>query len=796
MKQRSFVPEIFAISLAAILLEISYTRIFSFKIYYYFTYVIIGIGLLGLGAGGVALATSRRLRDLEVDRLVSICALVGSAAVLAGYFAIAPMPLNVSQLSVAPFEIAKLFGVCAVLVVPFVAVGLAVSRILSARPDRVGRLYGADLLGAALACMLCIPLLRGLSPPGCVMASGALLAAASLRRARGGATRLVLGSGLTLVMAALAAAPGRLPDPVTDRAKQLGAAREAGLVLFSRWDPVFRIDVAHHPLQPEAGHMIYHDGQLGSGLPAFDGDLTRFQKLERGSRSLPFAVLPPDPRVLVIGAAGGQEIIASLYFGASHVTAVELNPVTVSLLTDHYAEFTGNLARHPKVTLHNAEGRSFLQHSDDDFDLIWFVAPDSYAAMNAASSGAFVLTESYLYTVEMLREAMKHLSAHGIVAAQFGERDYERKPNRTARYLATARATLEEAGAAEPGRHLLVATGQAFPPFSEATVLISREPFSEQQRRHFLDDVPNMTGGRARYVWDGPQDPGPVGQVLRKPDEALPGWFAAQPYDLRPVRDRAPFFWHFVRFRDALRSRPELPGIGVDWEDAIGEQVLLVLLATVTLLAAVLLGLPFLLVPRVWKEIPYKGRAAVYFAGLGLGFMFFEVCLIQMLTLFLGYPTYSLSVTLFGLLVFSGLGSLWSGRLGARRNPVLLGLVGVLALLVAFQILGLPRLIDHFGGSALPLRVLIAALMIAPLGLCLGCFMPLGLRTLAGLSVHGTEYVAWGWAVNGFFSVISSVLCTILAMSAGFQPVLLAALCVYALGAAALAGVPEPARER
>ena len=792
MKQRSFIPEIFAISLAAILLEISYTRIFSFKIYYYFTYVIIGIGLLGLGAGGVALAISRRLRDADPERLVSASSLIASASVLAGYFAIAPAPLNVSELSVAPVEIVKLLGVCGVLLLPFLAVGLAISRILSACPDQVGRLYGADLLGAALACVLCVPLLRWLTPPGCVMASGGLLALASLRRARPRRAQLVLGVALAVGMGTLSVARDLLPDPVVDRVKQLASAREAGLVIFSRWDPVFRVDVAHHPLQPEAGHMIYHDGQLGSGLPAFDGDLTRFEKLERGSRSLPFSVLPPSPRVLVIGSAGGQEIIASLYFGASKVTAVELNPVTVSLLTDHYAEFTGGIARHPRVTLRNGEGRSFLQQSDEEFDLIWLVAPDSYAAMNAASSGAFVLTESYLYTTEMLEQAMTHLSEGGIVAAQFGERDYERRPNRTTRYLATARAMLEEAGVSEPGRHVMVATGQAFAPFSEATVLVGRSPFSAEQRRRFLADAPNMAGGTARYAWRGPRDPGPVGEVLSRPSDQLAAWFEAQPYDLRPVRDEAPFFWHFVRFRDALRSRLDLPGLGVDWEEAIGEQVLLVLLATVTVLAAALLGLPFLAVPRIWREIPYKGRTGLYFSALGLGFMFFEVCLIQMLTLFLGYPTYSLSVTLFGLLVFSGIGSLASDRWTRRRNPALLGLLGALALLVALESVGLPLVMDRLGGSPLALRVGAAVLAIAPLGLCLGSFMPIGLRTLAGLTSHGAEYVAWGWAVNGFFSVISSVLSTILAMSFGFQPVLIAALCIYAVGAAALAKVPEP----
>ena len=75
--------------------------------------------------------------------------------------------------------------------------------------------------------------------------------------------------------------------------------------------------------------------------------------------------------------------------------------------------------------------------------------------------------------------------------------------------------------------------------------------------------------------------------------------------------------------------------------------------------------------------------------------------------------------------------------------------------------------------------------------LFLGVFMPIGLRTVAGLCSHGEEYVAWGWAVNGFCSVASSVLSTVLAMSFGFDMVMLLALVMYAIGIGAMMRIPE-----
>ncbi|MGB1504392.1 MAG: hypothetical protein ACPHDT_02785, partial [Acidimicrobiales bacterium] len=135
-------------------------------------------------------------------------------------------------------------------------------------------------------------------------------------------------------------------------------------------------------------------------------------RYDDSDRAYPFRILPEGPRVAIIGAAGGNEIMASLRLGAEHVTGIELNPVTVSLLEEHFVEFTGRLAEHPRVTLVNSEGRSYLRQSGREFDLIWLVAPDSYAAMNAASSGAFVLSESYLYTKEMIAEALERLEAY------------------------------------------------------------------------------------------------------------------------------------------------------------------------------------------------------------------------------------------------------------------------------------------------------------------------------------------------------------------------------------------------
>ncbi len=807
MQSRRLDLTVFLVSLGIILLEINYTRIFSYKLVYYFTYVIIGIALLGLGGGGVLVAMVPRLRDGDGRLTPAICC-AGGVAVLASYLVVSATQVNSVDLvsAVASGEVGtvlveggKLLVTCLALSVPFLAAGIAIAVSFAIQHDRINRLYFADLIGAGLGCALAVPVMTLLTPPGGVLLAGAFFAAAGLPLAGRARRRLSTLATVTGGLLALAAAlAGWLPDPVPDRIKSM-SPQQRPTVLFTRWSPVFRVDV----VEAFGGLALSHDGTWGSVMPRFDGDASSLTRYATDARAYPFRLLHPAPRVAIIGAAGGNEILASLHFGASHITAVELNPVTVSLLREHFADYTGNVATHERVTLVNAEGRSFLASTAERFDLIWFVAPDSYAAMNAATSGAYVLSESYLYTEEMIAESLRHLTDEGMICAQFGEQDFQRKPNRTTRYLTTARQAFERLGIDDFSRHVLVSTVPFFDMVS-STIMLKRTPFGADEIERFVATTANINGGQVQFAQraQAAQAAGlaqsadghtggqaSVHAAIATPSDALATWLSGQPFDVRPVTDDAPFFWHFVRFRTALGRSADLAVAGL--EEGMGERLLLLLFAVVTMLAAVFLLAPLLARRQLWRSIPYKSHAAVYFAALGLGFMFLEVCLIQRLTLLLGYPTYSLTVTLFALLVFTGVGSLGSEPALAHRKRTLLVLWTLLVALVVALQLGLPALVRLCVGWPLALRVAVAIAIIAPLGLCLGPFMPLGLRTVAALTPHREEYVAWAWAVNGFLSVASTTLAAMVAMTFGFTVVMGLAILVYGAGAIALAWIPE-----
>ena len=262
-----------------------------------------------------------------------------------------------------------------------------------------------------------------------------------------------------------------------------------------------------------------------------------------------------------MGSAGGHEVVAALHFGASHVTGVELNAASLSLLTDKYADITGRLSQNPRVTLVNGDARWFLEQTDERFDLIWMVAPDSYAAMNAATSGAFVLAESYLYTVEMIDQVYRRLTPSGILCAQFGEVDFDRKPNRTLRFIATARELYYLEHVPDFEERSMVATSEGLPPYVESTVLLTRSVFNDRQIYKFIEQAEKHTPqGSARYVPRRAPDHTIVNQAIVVAQDQIHEWWRDQSYQVDPVRDDSPFFWHFTELprrdrRAASRAR-------------------------------------------------------------------------------------------------------------------------------------------------------------------------------------------------------------------------------------------------
>ena len=817
------------VSLAGLLLEVAYTRVISYKLWYYYTYLVIGLALLGIGSGGIAVSVIPALKRASTRGIIATCSVVGSVTTIAGFWFIAVRQLDTTaiwqhdtsaQTKTALKSLLELGAVCFAIFATFVALGIILSILLGRARDDIGRLYFADLAAAGVACVVAIPFISAYGPPRVIMLGAALFAAVGLgavtwRPARSPQIAL---AGVGILALGLSAGafiqPELLPDIVPDARKIAysadcpdGATEETCPRGASDWGPVFRVDAQPVPQTregwPTEGNawLLIHDGTYGAGMHRFDGDAAALTYFDTDPRRIPFEVLGDAPdKTLIIGSAGGNEILASLHFGAKAIEAVELNPVTVRLLEEDFNEETGDLPGRPEVELHQGDGRTYLARSDGDYDLIWFVAPDSYAANNAASSGAFVLSESYLYTSEMIQESLEHLSDDGVIVVQFGELLFsndehpeDARPNRTSRYLVTARHALRELGIETPENHLLVAVEQS--QGAQPAIVVKRTPFTADEITQFTETVPTLKDTRLVYAPGTFSDESIPARIAGASDQAtVDAIVKAYPGEVGVITDDAPFFWHFEDFGDVFGEITDSWN-GLDPEDTIGERVLLLLLGFAIAYAAVFLLVPFLFVRKRWARLPAKASSATYFACLGLGFMFYEITMIQRLVQFLGYPTISLTVTLAAILISTGVGALASKRFASDPRRALAGLLAVLAVLTVFYRLALDNLTESLLDQSVFVRIVVSVVVLVPLGLCLGMFMPLGLGVVAGMGDDGESYTAWAWAVNGFFSVIGSVLTTILAMELGFSKVQVIAWLVYGVAVVAFVRLHRRANE-
>ena len=256
-----------------------------------------------------------------------------------------------------------------------------------------------------------------------------------------------------------------------------------------------------------------------------------------------------------------------------------------------------------------------------------------------------------------------------------------------------------------------------------------------------------------------------------------------------PTDDR-PFFWSFLRGR-----LDEIPDANKDpfqflrlWDEALA--LMYRLIFVVVALAVVFFAGPLLLLaraPETRAGIRRTSALLVYFACLGYGFLTIEIPLLQRFILLLGKPVYAMTVVLFSLLLFSGIGSLVSSRFGDPLRTLRKVLVVILVLTATYVFL-LPPVITSLLGLSTPVRIVATIALLAPIGLVMGMAYPLGIRVLTG---HGAGLVPWAWGINGALSVVASVLAIYLSSRIGFAATLLTGVAAYGVGLACMMLVRE-----
>jgi hypothetical protein len=251
--------------------------------------------------------------------------------------------------------------------------------------------------------------------------------------------------------------------------------------------------------------------------------------------------------------------------------------------------------------------------------------------------------------------------------------------------------------------------------------------------------------------------------------------------DISAPTDDRPFFFQMIRFQDVF----DFSLYGEKDTRFVTRPVLVLFSLAVAVLGltALCILLPLLLT-TTRGALQGMLPLLVFFAGIGLGFMLLEISQMQRLTIFLGHPTYGLSVVLFSLLLASGLGSLATERMvnPGLRPAHLWPFVLLLLVLVATGFLT-PGVIDRFEGATTPVRILTAAVILAPMGLVMGMPFPLGMK-VASLRPNAPTVFLWG--INGATSVCASVLAVAIAMGWGISTSFWVGCVSYAVASGAL----------
>lgn len=436
---------------------------------------------------------------------------------------------------------------------------------------------------------------------------------------------------------------------------------------------------------------------------------------------------------------------------------------------DH-ADFAGHIYDRPDVTMIAGEGRSTLRHSAVEYDLIQMTGVDTLAAL---STGAYVLSESYLYTTEAMQEFLDHLTPDGllsvVVADLSGGFGF---PRHTMRQLSLFLETLEQRGIQDPAQHIaVIASAEGVP---QVSMLLKKSAFTREEVQRLQEFAEQMAF--TVLALPGVSTDSIHSTYLRTPREERAAFLSKIPLILTPTTDDNPFFFNFYRWRNLGKSHSE---IDVGHTLATGQVILALILVFSIALSVLLILVPLFAFQRQGLRTDGRWGFVLFFLAIGLGFIFIEISFIQKFVLFLGYPTYSLTVVLFSLLTYSGIGSFLTARMKRRpedRFPLLFAGLTTVSVLYVFL---LPSFFRAFLGSPFALRVLIASVVLAPLGLVMGMFFPSGIQIVRRTNV---AFVPWAWGINGCASVVATVLAVILAMSYGFRFITFLALAIYLVG--------------
>lgn len=786
--QRFTLLGVFLISLAILVLEIVFTRIFSVMMWYHFAFMVISLALLGSGAAGVWLYLGEsRFPPAKTNERLTLLALAFAFGTLLSFWLYLQIPFEfktITKEGLSGATVGWLALIYLVLAIPFLLGGATIALAISRFSQVVGQVYFYDLVGASVGCLMSIFALTALGAANgillvAVLGAGAALFFAFATLQKSWKTAV----SLSLFLFLIALVSNLQMNWFQVRAR--GGYDAKNVMLYEKWNALARVTVYEDPgwlqpfgwglsptyIGPDPGHLlILLDNNAGTPIQKWDGSWEMIDFLRYDLTSLAYQILP-ESNSFIIGSGGGRDILTGLLFGAQRIVGAELNPAIVEATRNEFGEYAGHVYDHPVVETAVGDARTYLARSTEQFDLIQASLIDTWAA---SSSGAYSLSENGLYTQDAFLTYFERLSERGMVS--YSRWYFIADPTESLRMVALGRAAWEASGIENVAEHMVVVAN-----FSQnrsadkglATMLLKKTPFTPEEVATLVAFSQQMEF-TVLHAPGYETIPNSIHDLVTAPD--LTAVIAAYPLDISVPTDNRPFFFNFIHYGDlgdtTFADNPAYKS------SAEANYALLAVLG-ISAVSALL----FILLPMTFRRQNVSLAAnwpyLTYFAMLGIGFMLVMVPSIQRLTTYLGSPTYALAVVLFTILLGSGIGSRTTqatpaNQVQTRLQWVILGLIGVILL----HMIALPAIVEWTQSWLFGLRVAVVVTLIFPAGFLMGQPFPLGMKWV---SHHNQAIIPWLWAVNGSTSVIGSALATVVGLAAGFQVVSLVGTACYGL---------------
>jgi spermidine synthase len=792
------------VAAASLGLELIQTRVLSFLYYNHVVYLTVTVALMGFGISGVfvSLFASRSARPERAIALLAGAFVISSFACLG---AVSRIPEYMPQVP----TVVKLILSYMALTIPFLCSGGVLGWIFMLRGKSIGRLYAVDLACSSGAVMAFLLLLWPIGGDWFVwMCSGVAMVGFLVF------SRKVLAIGwqlavIAIFFAGVLGANKHLLGNVPVAYKTLGRAIYRGTTTIeeTEWTPITRIDLSsdssHEPSSgkrvPDAADykMITQDADANAPLWGPHKVAWAMDQAHNGGLitaiSLTYLLNKKPQDSLVIGVGGGIDIVTARAHGAQNITGVEINPATVALDSGPYSGFL----QWPKwegVNFVRAEGRNYLRSKSDSYDTIVMSGVDTFSALN---SGAYVLSENYLYTVESMEDFLRALKPDG--TATIYRWFFHEAPRESLRLAGMVREADERMGIAHPEQCIMVVSEQNWVGGYWAATIIKKRPFtpaevSEVQTalagypklsivympKVFAPDVQAQMEQKAAQSDASMSFARDVyNRLLASTPAERAEFIKSYQYRINPVHDDRPFFFEYFK-PGAEKMNAKVLSAGLrSVRGPAGYYVPYILLLVCTVICVGCILVPLSLFERRGLKTPGVVPLVLFFACLGAGYMLFEVGSMQVLSVFVGDPAYSLALVLAGLLVASGIGAALSTRFS--HLPALRVISYATAIIAGAMVLWLA--VAHFlhpQAMQLPLvaRAAITLVGLFPVGILMGLPFPTAVKQVEKLNPN---FIAWAWGVNGVTSVLASIVAIVVAMRIGFTLVVCIAAAIYLL---------------